>query len=540
MLARNQWAIGCSFYSKPLYNVARTIPGMCWDSRLRAWIGYADAVRATVNALHALPAKPKLVVEPGLSAASQGASSSAVLATKGLRPYQIEGAEFLITHAEEGCILADDLGLGKTITALRAARALKGRTIVSCPSLARGVWRSAVPGRPEASPPRPPGWEGATVFFCEGVKPKGALFTIPEGTQIIICHHDILYAWVDAILAWNPYTFILDECQAAMSEKSRRSNAFRAVAHACAYRYGLSGTPMRNRPKDLWNVVDTFSEGRFGKKPFSYFLRYCGAKQVQVTSTKVAWDFTGASNIPELSDRLNHFVLRRTKSDVGMQLPPCTIQVIELDVPKAKSLSVAVALRNDAALRRSLELAADGKIPDVARLVEEHLESGQRVVCFCYRRVVVDQLARLLRSRYAKQPEVTIETVHGDVPQKERDKRIDTQPRLLICTMDTTETAIDLSYANVGLFAELDYEPRKLIQCIGRLNRFGQTRNTLIQFTVALGTTEELIRERDIDKLELSESLLGKTDDGVLARLAESARKSGAADLLEFYKSLGE
>ena len=60
-----------------------------------------------------------------------------------LRPYQIQGAEWLLARARSGlgALLADEMGLGKTVQTLAMIECLQGTTLVVCPSSLVWNWR---------------------------------------------------------------------------------------------------------------------------------------------------------------------------------------------------------------------------------------------------------------------------------------------------------------------------------------------------------------------------------------------------------------
>jgi SWI/SNF-related matrix-associated actin-dependent regulator 1 of chromatin subfamily A len=85
----------------------------------------------------------------------------------------------------------------------------------------------------------------------------------------------------------------------------------------------LTGTPILNRPAELWTTLEVLGHGgKFGGW-MAFAKRYCDAKQV-AAGRKVLWDFSGASNLEQMQARLRASgqVVRRLKADVLTELPP--------------------------------------------------------------------------------------------------------------------------------------------------------------------------------------------------------------------------
>lgn len=520
------WGIRSTSYSESVRRECKSTPGLRYDGR-GSWVGYADAIEAA--RLRLVAAGVRIVGKPGLPPGLSPTPSLTDLSLTNLRAYQTEGVLFLLRHAREGALIADSVGLGKTIQCLRAAQAIGSKTVILCPSFVRGVWEAGLVG--DAALGKPAGWPevASKAFLPKGVKQTAP---IPEDTQVVIIHYDIIYAWVEAILAWGPQTAILDECHYLQSDRSRRSKAVKRLLSEIPHRIAASATPMQSRPKDLWNPVDTISPGRFGKA-FDYYMKHCEAHREQVAEDRIVWVYDGASNLEELNLRLGHFMIRRTKTDVALQLPPFTRQVITLDVAKSCVVSPAVALADDRALRRALDLAADGKLPSVVEAIVNHVGEGSSVIAFSYRKAIAEAIASAVKLAGIED----VQVVTGDVSHNKRKEIVAAQPKVVCATLDSIGVGIDLSFANVGVFAELDWVATKLVQAEGRLDRFGQKRNVLFQYFIARGSGDEVIRRVLIEKMRNDETAVGKKDDKLLGDL-EGAKKSNAALLREVYERI--
>ena len=133
------------------------------------------------------------------------------------------------------------MGLGKSLTAVRAARALRRKTIIVCPAHVRGVWeRPAALDDPGGEVVR--WWPSAHVATPYGLK----ALPFDTAADVVVIHYDIIHAWVDALLGWfDGGTIIFDEAHVLLSPTSRRA------VRAASWRVSLPGASrsrVRRRP----------------------------------------------------------------------------------------------------------------------------------------------------------------------------------------------------------------------------------------------------------------------------------------------------
>lgn len=527
------WAVGADYFSPKLKKAGTTVPGIKWSSKLRAQVGYLDAVEQLVARLREYGLRTDDVPEN-----DRAWKHNLLVSYDGAREYQKEGIDFLISQAGSGALLADDMGVGKSFQAAKAARALHRKTIIVCPAHVRGVWERE-PSDGDKGGELAKWWPKAKVFKPYGVKPS----EVPADADVVVIHYDIIHAWVDELLkwGWNGFTIIFDEAHVLLNPTSRRSKACRTLAEGARGRMALTGTPPTDRVRDLYGIVETISPGRFGDF-YPFGIRYCGGQKIDVPgpggTMKTVWSFDGKSNLKELRTRLGWFCLRRTKREVLKELPALQRQIVDVDVPATNRIGMNARLVGDKRrMRMALDSAADGKLKSVLELIRGHLEEGQRVVVGTYRRAVCEKIADLM-SKHAPTA-----FIHGGIPITRRQRIIDGLKKnegacCLVANIDCTSTGIDLTFANVGVIAELVWEPRDLVQWEARMHRFGQDESVLVQYVIARGTGDELILRAVINKLDnfldlietdkgdgLKESL-SKKDEG-LSRLAAALKKMG-------------
>src|SRR5271154_1717141 len=134
-------------------------------------------------------------------------------------PYQIEGAELIDEKFDGRALLADSMGVGKSLTALLwAERNPYARPIVVvCPASLKFNWRNEISIHT--------GWN---CFICESNTPLKAsrdnLSTMPG---LVIINYDILGPWLKFLQALKPKLIILDECDATQSTTTQRTKNVR-------------------------------------------------------------------------------------------------------------------------------------------------------------------------------------------------------------------------------------------------------------------------------------------------------------------------
>jgi superfamily II DNA or RNA helicase len=228
-------------------------------------------------------------------------------------------------------------------------------------------------------------------------------------------------------------------------------------------------------------------------------------------------------------------MLRRLKSDVALELPARTRQIITLEVDKKHVVAPSSALRSDKLLRKALDMAADGKFPQVIESVETHLSKGAKVVVGTYRKHIADLIADGIRQKHPWR----VEVITGEVPIKKRKAIIESQPDLLCATLDSTRAGINLSYANVAIVAELVWTPSTLIQWEGRFGRH-EGANILIQYPIARGTADDLVKRIVLAKLDKFAGAIGRTDDKLAGDLKGLEGSSAAERMQRLYQRLKE
>jgi hypothetical protein len=223
-----------------------------------------------------------------------------------LRDYQKQGVEWLLAHRRGGIytggILSDHMGLGKSLTALVAARAMQ-RTHDNCP-----------------------------VFVIAPVSVMDNWVREAERAEVKI--ECFSWAKVPKPLETKRYVLICDEAHYAQNIASARTKKMLELAHHenCLTAWLLTGTPIKNgKPVNLYPLLFAVNHPLANDK-YDYEQRYCDAYHKNV-GRKTVWDNTGASHLDELSQKTEDVILRRTKQQCLKELPDKTrlFEKVELE-----------------------------------------------------------------------------------------------------------------------------------------------------------------------------------------------------------------
>jgi SWI/SNF-related matrix-associated actin-dependent regulator of chromatin subfamily A-like protein 1 len=429
-------------------------------------------------------------VSPPSGAARDDAVARAERLARGLFPHQVEGVAFLLGRRR--AILADDMGLGKTrqsIVALTEAAPVGPWLVVSPASVKRNWAREILAVRPDdavhvVGPADPPdvgyaGW--------------------------VVVNYDIL-ARYDAMLEDLPWTgIVFDEAHYLKNHTSQRSRIARELVAAApgAVLHALTGTPLTNRPRDLFPLLQLAGHP-LGRSFLPFAQRYCDARH-----NGFGWVADGASNLAELRAQLRGVMLRRTKAEV-LDLPPKLRTWVPVAVPAGTArretrlllerLRAGAREPRDAAGQGRVRLLADltkaraaiarAKVATTIEFVDGVVAQGEKAVVFsCF-----DEPVRRIAEHFGDQAVV----LTGATPTAERQAVVDrfqSDPdvRVFVANIVAGGVGITLTAARQVVFNDLDWVPANHWQAEDRAYRIGQEGAVNVTYFAAVGTVDEFV-----------------------------------------------
>ena len=435
----------------------------------------------------------------GSNAGQEGRQSPTVAASldrarqisEGLYPHQVEGLTFLL--GRQRSILADDMGLGKTrqsILALTHARP-EGPYLVICPASVKLNWqREILMVLPDAGTqvvgPAPPPAVGYAGW--------------------VILNYDILGKHLDDLLTHTWAGIVFDEVHYLKNHRTQRSRFSRALVDGTAADpviHALTGTPLTNRPRDLFPLLQLVQHP-LGRSFMSFSRRYCAGARNDYGH----WVADGVSNVEELSVQLHGIMLRRRKADV-LDLPPKLRTWIDTDLPEktrdALNRDVLQFLdpeiepeRTERGFRTGMgRLAATRKTVGLAKCrhtieyVQGAVDQGEKILVFsCFPKVLERMEKHFGDISVLLTGETPVPERQGIVDHFQNDEAV----RIYLGQIHAGGTGVNLTAARQVVFNDLDWTPANHWQAEDRAYRIGQTGAVNVTYMVARGTVEEFVR----------------------------------------------
>lgn len=527
--------------------------GFRWDNVSKVWF--------TPDAYVAL--RLSEYVEPSLRAHMQSQIKQQVAASKALDlnisipkpdgleylPFQKAGISYALKHKD--VLIADDMGLGKTVQAIgvyNSDQSIKTVLIV-CPASLVLNWKREFEKW---------GLRNPIIRIATSTEP------VPRSGNVVIFNYDIAQKLRRSIDECQWDLFIADECHMLKNPKAVRtiyvlggkvkSNKRPAPGtenNRSSYlppiqarrRLFLTGTPILNRPVELWKLVHTIDPTGLGADWRKFVVRYCNGKL-----SKYGWQTDGATNLDELQETLrSKFMVRRLKTDVLTELPGKRRVLIEVaassqdshnkiaeeKIAYEKNTQAIKKLNEEAAranisgneaeyrrvlqnLKKAREIAfaeisrvrhstALTKIPDIIEYLEGALESSDKIIVFAHHLDVIMAIAKHFGDQAV--------SLVGDNSPDERQAAVDrfqSDPtcRLFVGNIISAGVGYTLTAASFVVFVELDWRPGIVTQAEDRAYRIGQKNMVLVHHLVFEGSVDSIMARKIIAKQDVIDHAL--------------------------------
>lgn len=426
-----------------------------------------------------------------------------------LKPFQSECVSF-IENRDGRALIADEMGLGKTIETLGwiQLHPEKRPVIFVVPKSAKLNWKKEI----ESWLPEP------DVEVLTGEK----AWRITG--EFIILNYDILHAWINELKKINAQILVTDECHLYKNSKAKRTSAIKKLGKGIPHILALSGTPIVNRPVEIFNAVNLIDAQIFPSY-WDFTERYCARKH-----TNFGWDVSGSSNTQELHSILSGTIMiRRLKKDVLTELPDKIFSFVPMELRNEKEyqnaennfISYLTSIKKNtteitkiiraeqlAKIEILKQLAIKGKLPDVIDWIDNFIETGQKLVVFATHKFVIDALME-----HFGKVAVKIDGSVGETARQKAENEFQTNPKitLFVGNIQAAGTVITLTASSNVAFIEFPWTPGELKQAMDRVHRIGQKECVNVYYLLAQDTIDEKIA-RILDE---KQKVLNSVHDGI-------------------------
>lgn len=398
------------------------------------------------------------VVAPELVSACK-TTEQAVVASHDPRlyPFQVKSVDHIARRQRS--LIDSEMGLGKTVIALcslpkNACEAV----LVICPNSLKFNWKNEVARWAES--------------YKTAVLSGKAGFRFPSKGEIAIVNYEVLQD-VDSVP--ENLTVIIDEGSRCKNYKSKRSQRVQAICEKAKRVIVLDGTPLMNKPFDLWGVLCATGMAKEVFGSFGTFLRLFDA-------SKNRWGgYEFGTPSVEVPERLRRVMIRHLRKDVLPDLPSKTYTDIVVNGVPASLQKRLDAINEEWAdvldadelpgfeeMSRVRSLLATSRIPAMLEQIESFEESETPLIVFSAYRAPIDELNS--REGWA--------TITGDTKPEDRQAIVDKfqagNLKGVGLTIAAGGVGLTLTRAAHVLFVDLDWVPANNAQAEDRCILEGQ------------------------------------------------------------------
>lgn len=462
-----------------------------------------------------------------------------------LYPFQMCGVLFAACRGRT--IVADDMGVGKTIQAIGAAELLARRrgitrALVICPASVKHQWLTEIKRFSDRS----------AVVIDGSPGQRGLLYNSSAFFKIV--NYELVRRDLENVAGVLPDLIVLDEAQRIRNWETTTARTIKLLRSR--YALVLTGTPLENKLEELYSVVQFVDGRRLG--PIFRFL----SEHRQVNDQG---KLIGYRNLDQVREKLAPILLRRRRDQVLKDLPPRTDKIFRVPMTQEQASYYGDQQMVVAALMRKLErqgwlspldqqrllcaiqnmrMICDAtflfdKETKISPKMEELREILREVVIEEERKVVVfsewEKMIRLVGELLDKM-KIGYVSLHGSIPTRRRGQLMakfrDQHDVKVFLSTDAGGVGINLQAASAVINIEPPWNPARLEQRIARVHRMGQSRPVLAVHLL----TENSIEERVWETIRLKKALFQGLFDGAGSEV--SFEKLGRRTMMETLKEI--
>ena len=352
---------------------------------------------------------------------------------------------------------------------------------------------------------------------------RANFFVFNSPARVILAHYEVIQSERERMalfLKTRSVAAVLDESAKIKNPGSSITRTFFELAPLFAKRLILTGTPVANRPYDIWSQVWFLDQGASLGNDFAQFKRDVDMTSSLSNDPQAQEQFE--NSVQGIFRRIRHFSVRERKSSGLIELPQKIVTrvraewehyqfdlyrqirddlravVVKDGIPSEdkseeflKRLMRLVQVASNPRLVDDSYNAEPGKLPPVKDLVRSICERGEKCIIWTSFTENADCLAQEFRPSGARR-------VHGKLPLEQRNRSIerfltDPECKVLIATPGAAKEGLTLTVANHVIFYDRSFSLDDYLQAQDRIHRISQTKTCFVYNIIMAGSIDEWV-----------------------------------------------
>lgn len=420
------------------------------------------------------------------------------------RPYQDIAIE---RASRQGLLLADQCGLGKTISAIETAKRVQTQIgkpvlIVAPTETVKLQWLRELADQ---------GITEDRIIWLDSKTNARTIELTPD--HVILTHYEAVRKHIDTLSSIYFSIVICDEAHRIKNRKAKRTEAIKQIR---AYRkLALTGTPTDRNPADVWSILN-WLDPEFFSSYWRFFDAHACWKEIKVRGGQKVKTIVSAepSDPARYARVLRPYVLQRRKEDVRADLPEKIEQYVDLEMSKDQRVTydtIVAAEDPFVDIGDGLETSVSIVLTKILRLIQvttdpallglsdkpsvklDWLDSWlednpeESVIIFTRFRATAEQLAAKLGDRF--------KLIVGGKRAK-----ITSDDRFIVGTISAMAEGLDLPHIDNAIFIDIEWSSILMQQAIDRIHRINITNAKNIYYLRCVNTVDVMLHQAISEK----------------------------------------
>jgi SNF2 family DNA or RNA helicase len=422
-----------------------------------------------------------------------------------LMPYQEEAVKWCASRENDCCILAYDMGLGKTVVACGLLVRKPEKTIIMVPSCLIDQWKSEIHKHTSGI--------NVAIYHGSNRKYKTVRDAISEA-DVILTTTAVVANDIKNLCCIPAKRWIIDEAHKLRNKNSIIYKALHTYAPMVQDKVFLTGTPLCNSSNDIISLlclsnIPHYNEEEMWKNTENATRLSMLRKIIPSILLRKTKDETILDVLPGISEETHY--LKITDSDQKYAYN----SFINDDEILRRILRMRQSLNSHTQLMGELNNSSQPQIPVKIQKVLEILHkipSDEKIIIFSHFTQLLHQIYDILSAA-----SYDVLLYHGSLNRATRTKIITdfktrTESRVLLINLRAGGVGLNLVEANNVILMEPYWNDAEQLQAINRVYRIGQKRAVKVHKLVIKNSIEAWLQTLQKSKSNISKFLIDKNE----------------------------